>query len=166
MFSEVGVPTRKSLTFCVWSKENYMTKARDVVFDYTWCLGLGGTEGQVIASFWTLGEWHWLIIQAIQSSLSRLSKNMVKLSRDKLGSSKTSTELPVLDFARTTERRLKRERQIAPRDGNILCMLSLTKVVMKTESECVQLPPTRHVSHFANFSLHHLSHSKSLLHTK
>lgn len=45
---------------------------------------------------------------------------MVKLSRDKSGWSKTSTESPVLDLARTAEKRLNRERQIAPRDGNIL----------------------------------------------
>ena len=45
---------------------------------------------------------------------------MVKLLRDKLGSSKTSTELPVLDPARTKAKRLNRERQAAPRDDNIL----------------------------------------------
>ena len=45
---------------------------------------------------------------------------MVKLSRDKAGSSKTSTEFPVLDLACTAEIRVNRERQSAPRDGNIL----------------------------------------------
>ena len=51
---------------------------------------------------------------------------MVKLSRDKAGSSKTSTELPVLDLACTAERIENRERQSAPRDGNILsvCVVS------------------------------------------
>lgn len=51
---------------------------------------------------------------------------MVKLLRDKAGSSKTSTELPVLDLACTAERIENRERQSAPRDGNILsvCVVS------------------------------------------
>jgi hypothetical protein len=40
-----------SKSFCVWSEENYMIEARYVVFDDTWCLGLGGTEGQVITLF-------------------------------------------------------------------------------------------------------------------
>ena len=40
--------------------------------------------------------------------------------RVKSGWSKTSTELPVLDLARTAEKRLNRDRQIAPRDGSIL----------------------------------------------
>jgi hypothetical protein len=108
------------------------------------------------------GEWHWFISRVIQCLLSRLSKKVVKLSRDKAGSSTTSTELPVLDLACTAERRLNRERPSAPRDSNILCMWSLTKVVMRSKSECVQSPPTRHVSTFAYFSFPrdtHLLHS-------
>ena len=45
---------------------------------------------------------------------------MVKLSRLKSDWSKTSTESPVLDFASTAAKRLNSDRQIAPRDGNIL----------------------------------------------
>jgi hypothetical protein len=45
---------------------------------------------------------------------------MVKLLRVKSGWSKTSTELPVLDLARTADKRQNRERKTVPRDGNIL----------------------------------------------
>jgi hypothetical protein len=55
--------------------------------------------------------------------LCRLSKKIVKLSRLRLGWSKTSTELPVLDFACTVMKRLKREKKIEPRDSSILVYL-------------------------------------------
>jgi hypothetical protein len=44
----------------------------------------------------------------------------VKLSRFRSGWSTTRTELPVLDFARTAQKRLKNEKRIAPRDSSML----------------------------------------------
>jgi len=52
-----------------------------------------------------------------------LLKKMAKSSRFNSGWSKTSTEVPVLDFAHTALKRLKREKKIAPRDGSILVYL-------------------------------------------
>jgi len=54
------------------------------------------------------------------NSLSKLSKKMVKLSRFRLGWSTTRTELPVLDFACTAQKRLTSEKKIAPRDSNMV----------------------------------------------
>ena len=45
---------------------------------------------------------------------------MVKLSRFRFGWSTTRTELPVLDFARTAQRRPKNEKKNAPRDSNMV----------------------------------------------
>jgi hypothetical protein len=57
--------------------------------------------------------------------LSKSLKKVEKLSRFKSGWSTTSTELPVLDFAHATLKRLKSEKKIAPRDGSMLVYLSL-----------------------------------------
>jgi len=54
---------------------------------------------------------------------AKLLKKMAKSSRFNSGWSKTSTELPVLDFAHTALKRLKREKKIAPRDDSILVYL-------------------------------------------
>jgi hypothetical protein len=52
-----------------------------------------------------------------------LLKKVENLSRFKSGWSTTSTELPVLDFAHATLKRLKSEKRIAPRDGSIVAYL-------------------------------------------
>jgi hypothetical protein len=52
-----------------------------------------------------------------------LLKKVENLSRFKSGWSTTSTELPVLDFAHATLKRLKSEKRIAPMDGSIVAYL-------------------------------------------
>jgi hypothetical protein len=42
------------------------------------------------------------------------------LSRFRFGWSTTRTELPVLDSALTAQKRLKREKKIAPRDSSMV----------------------------------------------
>jgi hypothetical protein len=61
---------------------------------------------------------------AIWNSLSKLLKKVENESRCKSGWRTTSTELPVLDFAHATLKRLKSEKKkIAPRDGSIVAYL-------------------------------------------
>ena len=50
---------------------------------------------------------------------------MVKLLRSRPGCKRTSTELPVLDFACTAARkRAKNEKRIVPRDNNMISLVS------------------------------------------
>jgi hypothetical protein len=65
------------------------------------------------------------VTNKILGLLSKLLKKVEKWSRFNSGWSTTSTELPVLDFAHTTLKRLKSEKKIAPRDGSMLAYLSL-----------------------------------------
>lgn len=46
----------KVLTFCVGGEEDDVAKARNVILENKWCVGLGSAEGEVIAPFWTPAE--------------------------------------------------------------------------------------------------------------